>query len=106
MDECRREGEALPVSSAANANTVEDGRKVELLAFIDGAEHRADVTDALVGGTDLDLARHNPVLPVRAKLERIGARQRGDWPASHQVDEDLERGVSWLAPLLFLPLRL
>jgi hypothetical protein len=44
--------------------------------FIDCAEHRAEMTHALIRRADLDLAAHHSVLPAEAQLQCVGSRQR------------------------------
>jgi hypothetical protein len=74
LDEQGCKGDTLIFLSTPNAHALENWRKVQLLALIDGAEHCADVTDALVGGADLHLSSHDPVLPVRPQSKGICAR--------------------------------
>jgi hypothetical protein len=75
LDEHGWKGDTLIVLSAPDAHALENWRKVQLLALIDGAEHCADVTDALVGGADLHLSSHHPAsaTAIEARL-RASAR--------------------------------
>src|SRR5262245_50431877 len=75
LDECGGKGNTLIVLPTSDAHAVENWWKVQLLAVIDGAEHRADVTDGLVGSADLNLSSHHPVLPVRPQSKRVCTRQ-------------------------------